>query len=141
MSRGFQKGTKFSNEHRKNLSIGHKGQIAWNKGIPRSKETKEKIIATKSKQELGGKKHARWKGGIRKEKGYLSIWNPKHPFANKQGYVKRSRLIMEKHISRYLTPKEVVHHINRIKTDDRIENLMLFANHSKHFKFHWKRTP
>jgi len=47
---------------------------------------------------------------------------------------------MEKHIGRYLTPEEVVHHINEIKTDNRIENLMLFKNANEHTKFHMKES-
>ena len=31
-------GMKLTDEHRKNLSLSHKGQVAWNKGIPKSKE-------------------------------------------------------------------------------------------------------
>ena len=44
-------------------------------------------------------------------------------------------VIMEKHIGRKLNKNEVVHHINGIKTDNRIENLRLM-NVSEHARFH-----
>lgn len=45
-----------------------------------------------------------------------------HPYA-KKGYVHQHRLVVERHIGRYLTPDEVVHHINCVDTDNRIDNL------------------
>jgi hypothetical protein len=42
---------------------------------------------------------------------------------------------MEKHLGRYLTEEEVIHHINGERDDNRIENLMLFENHSAHRKW------
>ena len=38
---------------------------------------------------------------------------------------------MEKYLKRYLLPDETIHHKNRIKTDNRIENLEIF-NASEH---------
>lgn len=37
------------------------------------------------------------------------------------------RYIMERHIGRKLGPKEHIHHINRIKDDNRIENLQIVS--------------
>ena len=45
---------------------------------------------------------------------------------------------MEEHLGRYLKPNEVIHHINGIKDDDKIENLELFQDNSKHIKLHTK---
>jgi hypothetical protein len=73
-----------------------------------------------------GENNGHYKGGKFIDKhGYVLIYQPKHPYHQHNGYVKEHRLIMEQHLGRYLTPKEIVHHINRIKTDNRIDNLEL----------------
>jgi len=69
-----------------------------------------------------------------KIKGYICIYQPTHPNCDGMKYVRRSRLVMEKHIGRYLLPEEVVHHINKITDDDRIENLQLFKSHAQHME-------
>lgn len=71
-----------------------------------------------------GDKAPGWKGGVIYKRGYIFIYNPTHPHHD-QEYVKRSRLIMEKKLGRFLESWEFVHHINGVKDDDRIENLML----------------
>ena len=74
-----------------------------------------------------------WKGGkIKEARGYVLIHQPNHPFCMCKGYVREHRLVMEKYLNRYLKPKEVVHHINGILDDNRIENLELKENQSKH---------
>lgn len=50
---------------------------------------------------------------------------------------KKYRSIVEKHIGRKLVSNEVVHHINGIKTDNRIENLMIMSN-AEHHRLHMK---
>lgn len=80
-----------------------------------------------------------WKGGETIKSGYVFTYCPEHPYAQSNGYIKRARLIMEAHIGRVLLPTEAVHHINGIKNDDRIENLMLFSSRSKHSIHHFPK--
>lgn len=86
-----------------------------------------------------GDKHWNWKGGIwKKIDGYVFLLRKNHPNCNKYGYVKRSRLVIEESLGRYLKRNEVVHHINKIRNDDRIENLKLFSSNQEHIKEHSK---
>lgn len=66
---------------------------------------------------------------IRDIMGYVHIYIPK------LGYRKRARLVMEKHLGRKLTSKECVHHINKIKHQDNIENLQILSP-SEHTRLH-----
>ncbi len=82
-----------------------------------------------------GENHYNWKGKIVNYQGYILILKPEHPFCECKGYVREHRLVMEKMLGRYLKPEEVVHHINGIVYDNRIENLMLFKK-GEHSKLH-----
>lgn len=64
----------------------------------------------------------------------MKVYMSSHPRAMSDGYVYEHWLVMEKKLGRYLTQKEQVHHINRIKDDNRPENLMLYADRSAHMK-------
>ena len=92
-----------------------KGTIPWNKG---------------KKGYLAGSKHYKWNGGRCISHGYIKIWV-------KDKYILEHRLNVENFLKRKLTNKEVVHHINEIKTDNRLENLYLFPNLSEHKSFHF----
>jgi len=78
-------------------------------------------------------KNPNWKGGKWiNSQGYVMVLD------SKKKYVPEHRLVVEKYIKRRLSSKEVVHHINEIKTDNRIENLMIFSNPNAHQQFHNK---
>lgn len=66
------------------------------------------------------------------ENGYVVLHKKGY---NKKGNAKQHRLVMEEHLGRRLSPDEVVHHINGIKTDNRIENLTVMSR-QEHTKLH-----
>ena len=76
-----------------------------------------------------GQNNSFWRGGkyIDRLNGYVRVNSPNHPFTNNRGYVFEHRLVMEKSLGRYLRKNEIVHHRNKIKTDNRIENLELIV--------------
>lgn len=77
--------------------------------------------------------HPNWKGGKNIDKsGYVLIYNPNHQFSNALGYIREHRLIAEKCLGRNLTKREVIHHINGVKNDNRPENLYLFKSDKEH---------
>jgi hypothetical protein len=102
------------------------------------KSEKQKKHLDKLNTNRSGENHQSWKGGKRKtgNLGYIRQHCPSHPLSDNQGYILEHRFIMERHIGRTLLKTEVVHHINGIRNDNRIENLMLFANNSEHIKSH-----
>lgn len=76
------------------------------------------------------------------ERGYIERWLPEHPYA-RDGWVPEHRLVMEDYLNRVLTPDEVVHHVNGVKDDNRIENLWLCsaAEHARIHKIGLKWDP
>jgi len=116
---------------------GVKGSIpSWNKGKTGvySEDTLQRIREARARQQR--EHHPRWKGGHRYYRGYVMVYSPDHPHKNKNNCVPEHRLVMEQIIGRLLDPREVVHHINGIKDDNRPENLELFASNREHMKGH-----
>lgn len=73
---------------------------------------------------------ARWKGGKRiDDHGYVRIYD-------KNGrYRREHRVVMEQHLGRPLKTHEIVHHKNRDKTDNRVDNLEI-TNRPSHSSLH-----
>lgn len=125
-------GKKASLETRKKQSEGIKKNLpstVWKKGhIPMS-QTNPEIMPK-------GKNHHKWIGGrVKTVNGYIWCWCPSHPEAN-HNYVYEHRLMMEEYLQRELFKGETVHHINKIKSDNRLENFILFISSSAHHRFH-----
>jgi len=120
----------------------------WNKGL--TKNTNLSVLKYSKKQEgMNNSMYGKMKGYLNPNynnnqmniSGYIYINRPNHPRAKKNGkfgskYIPKHVLVMEKHLGRYLINKEVVHHINGNKKDNRIKNLILCKNQSEHRKLH-----
>lgn len=102
---------------------------------------KQRIHLEKLNRNQKRENNRNWKGGKRMLNGYVGIYCPGYP-GKRYPYVLEHRLVMEKHLGRYLKPNEIVHHRNGIKDDNRLENLvMLIVNkhNSQHRKKWWNR--
>ena len=82
-----------------------------------------------------------YRGGYttKRGNGYIREYNPLHPRADCRGLVAQHRLVMERHLGRFLSRKEVVHHIDGNKQNNHIDNLELFASQAEHMS-HEQRT-
>ena len=90
-----------------------------------------------AKRNQYGSNNDSWKGGrVFDSRGYVLVKTPNHPRAKRQGdYVFEHILAVEKEIGRYLNVGEIIHHINGIKDDNRLNNLYI-TNPSEHSSMH-----
>lgn len=82
------------------------------------------------KKHYKGSDNPSWKGRYKNRAGYVVVRDSLIPEEFKSmitcGHVLEHRLVMAQHLGRPLEVNEVVHHKNRIKDDNRIENLELY---------------
>ena len=101
------------------------GKTRWvpiKKGIPES--VRCRVCVHENHHATG------WKCGRHIDSnGYIHIYterdNPYYSMANVDHYISEHRLVMAGHLDRCLQSWEIVHHLNGIKDDNRIENLQL----------------
>jgi len=102
-----------------------KGQISWNKG--------------KKLPQLSREKHPNWQGGkpFKTKVGYVKVYIFGHPKATNNRICEHI-IVAEKKLGRYLEAGEMVHHLNGIKYDNRIENLVICKSDKEHLNYHRK---
>ena len=72
-----------------------------------------------------------------KENGSTRVHNKKGYILEKtnNGWFLQHHIVIEKHLGRKLNKDEAVHHINGIKTDNYVDNLLVM-NHGEHTRLH-----
>lgn len=129
-------GCVFSKKWRKQMSQAEREKRRrLMKGRKFSPEVGRKISEAKSSKFDGMNGYGKPKK--RCTDGYMAVHAPKHPHATKEGYVMLHTVLMERAIGRYLNENEVVHHINHVRDDSRLENLRLMDKH-EHMSMHMK---
>ena len=150
---GWNKGlTKETDDRVARTANKLRGKPVWNSGLTRETDprikspwntnlTKDKDsrIAELYSRNRTGNKNPNWKGGRMGGNGnYILVrLEPDDPFYSmitdrSDYYIAEHRLVMAKHLGRRLLDEELVHHINGIRDDNRLENLELVtrSNHS-----------
>jgi hypothetical protein len=74
--------------------------------------------------------------GYINDSGYKIIHKPGYPSVDKKNRIREHIYVMEQHLGHLLPKGSVVHHINGVRTDNRIENLVLCESKSSHRILH-----
>jgi hypothetical protein len=118
--------------------VAARGRAAWTEESYRSYT-----------ENMSGPNNPAWKGGVtifKTHGNYAGVRYVRCPqeykvMARKDGYVMEHRLMVAQAIGRPLLRREVVHHKNHKPSDNRIENLQLFASNRDHKLYEHHGTP
>lgn len=81
-------------------------------------------------RDISGENNPHYKGGLSRFDGYVICTH-----RNAKQWTLYHRALMEAHIGRPLRSDEIVHHINGVRDDNRIENLQLVTR-GEHINIH-----
>ena len=130
----YQGGLKHNKEYRKayvkqwrldKVAVGHYG-ICTNCNGPLGRNEGTKRVTTLCRDCLKGELSSNWKGGYTNSDGYIIVQTGVG--RGNRIAVLQHRLVMEQHLGRKLYKDENVHHINGVRSDNRIENLELWSS-------------
>lgn len=103
----------------------------WKGGFPKCKDCGKKVYYGSEyclEHFNIGERNPAWKNGKHiTTHGYIKVKKRDHRFADKQGYVPEHRLVVEEFYNICLLPNAQIHHVNGIKSDNRIENLEILS--------------
>lgn len=124
----------------------------WDKLTPEEQQRRLGLLKSFGR----GEENPAWQGGRRvDDNGYIQLRLQDHPFA-KDGYVYEHRLVVELWMrehdpeskllveidgEKYLSPKCVVHHVDEVKTNNKLSNLCLLPNQRSHAFIHGSKLP
>lgn len=115
-------------EHRRRMSEAHKGQVPTNLeeliAYNRSPEGRK----ANSERQMGRETWNKGKGSLLDGKGYKLV--------SGNSKIRVHRKVMEEHIQRPIKKREVVHHWDKIKTNNKLTNLCLMRSQSAHKRLH-----
>ena len=106
------------------------GRLFDKYGIERTRSPRAKSIAAMEANHTNPRKRA---------DGYIHEYAPWHPKASSTGYIRQHVLIAEAKIGRFLKEDEVVHHIDRDKTNNSPDNLLVLTK-QEHAHLHSEDT-
>ena len=124
----------YINKKRSMTSIAKELNISWI--VVSSYLDKYGIPKRNKSEQQQGKGSSNWKGGRRiKSNGYVELYMTSHPKANKRKCIYEHQYVAEQMIGRLLKDNEVVHHIDRNKSNNDPSNLVIMTK-QEHSQLH-----